>query len=252
VYPNAEPSEDSFDWEYWASLEDPPPSPRPTSPKEFGQADENQAEHAQQPNSGSSTDSEFDWHYWTNLEDPPLTRPAPPKEFGQAHENQAEHAQRPNLNPGPPKSTDSDFDWEYWMNLEDPPPSNPRLPAKLDSDRNSMAAYQSPPYPLPPTEFDRDHDVNPSSPSSYPSAASSPTRTEFYSADTSLTDPEPEGEMVPGPPPTPESADPSDHQSLSAQSQPVDLQAAIYAAKGKAMQSRRISGTSRDVWNVAL
>jgi hypothetical protein len=67
---------------------------------------------------------------------------------------------------------------------------------------------------------------------------------------------ETENEVAPGPPPTPELADPelnSDPQSLSANSQPVDLQNAVYAAKGKAKakQSRRISGTARDVGNAA-
>jgi hypothetical protein len=42
-----------------------------------------------------------------------------------------------------------------------------------------------------------------------------------------------------------------DHQSLGADSQPVDLQAATYAAKGKAKVSRRISGTATDVRNAA-
>lgn len=65
---------------------------------------------------------------------------------------------------------------------------------------------------------------------------------------------ETEKEVAPGPPPTPELADPelnSDPQSLSADPQPVDLLHAIYAAKGKAKQSRRISGTARDVGNAA-
>jgi len=48
---------------------------------------------------------------------------------------------------------------------------------------------------------------------------------------------EPEDGVVPGP----------DHQSLSADSQPEDPQAAIYAAKGKAKESRHISGTARHV-----
>ena len=69
---------------------------------------------------------------------------------------------------------------------------------------------------------------------------------------------EPENEVVPGPPPTPESSDP---QSSSAGVQPEDLRAALYgnedlqaakyAEKGKAKDSRSISGTARDVGNVA-
>jgi hypothetical protein len=57
----------------------------------------------------------------------------------------------------------------------------------------------------------------------------------------------PEDEVVHGPPTSPD----PDHQSLSTDSQPVDLQAAIYAAKGKAKVSRRISGAARDVGNHA-
>jgi len=54
--------------------------------------------------------------------------------------------------------------------------------------------------------------------------------------------------------PSPELTDPEphlDYQSLSTDSQPVDPQATIYAAKGKAKESRRISGTTRDVGNAA-
>jgi hypothetical protein len=60
---------------------------------------------------------------------------------------------------------------------------------------------------------------------------------------------EPENEVVHGPPTTPEPADPElppDHQPLSEDS----FIAAIYAAKGKAKQSRRV-GTARDVENAA-
>jgi hypothetical protein len=64
--------------------------------------------------------------------------------------------------------------------------------------------------------------------------------------------PEPEYDVIHEPAPTPELTDPelhSDHQSSSADSEPVDLLAAIYAAKGKAKESRHISGTARDVGN---
>jgi hypothetical protein len=57
-------------------------------------------------------------------------------------------------------------------------------------------------------------------------------------------------------PSDPELTDPElhlDHQSLStdSDSEPGDPQAAIYAAKGKAKLSRRISGTARNVGNAA-
>jgi hypothetical protein len=57
--------------------------------------------------------------------------------------------------------------------------------------------------------------------------------------------------VVPGPSPSPDAELHSDHQSLGAASQQVDLLGAIHAAKGKAMVSRRISGTARDVENAA-
>jgi hypothetical protein len=62
---------------------------------------------------------------------------------------------------------------------------------------------------------------------------------------------EPEDEVAPGPSPSPDAELHSDHQSLGAASQQADLLGAIYAAKGKAKVSRRISGTARDVGNAA-
>ena len=62
---------------------------------------------------------------------------------------------------------------------------------------------------------------------------------------------EPEDPVLPGQPTSPDPELPLNHQSSNSDSQPVDLQAAIYAAKGKAKDSRGISGTARDVWNVA-
>jgi hypothetical protein len=55
-------------------------------------------------------------------------------------------------------------------------------------------------------------------------------------------------EVAQGSPPSPELADPElhlDHQSLSMDSQLADLQAAKYAAKAKAKESRHILGTTR-------
>jgi len=69
---------------------------------------------------------------------------------------------------------------------------------------------------------------------------------------------EPEYEVFHGPRPSPELTDPElhlNHQSLSTDSPgpspPVDFLAAIYAAKGKVNESRRISGTTRDVGDAA-
>ena len=217
--PNPGSSTDSyFDLNYWF-----PPPLRPASLKEFGKAHENQVENVQQPNPGPSRDSDFDWNYWSNLEDPPTPRPASPNEFGQAHD----HVQQPN--PGP--STDSDFDWHYWLNLEDPPPSNPRPSTELtSSDPSSTTEFYSASDPGSPKK----PEIPPPPP------------------DPGLPK-EPEVEVVPGPPPSP--LHPGfnlDHQSPSTGPQPVvDPAALLYAMKGKAKQSRHISGTTRDVENAA-
>jgi hypothetical protein len=57
--------------------------------------------------------------------------------------------------------------------------------------------------------------------------------------------------VVPGPPPSPEPELQLDNQLLSADRQPVDLEAAINKVKGKTKELRHISGTARDVGNVA-
>ena len=66
---------------------------------------------------------------------------------------------------------------------------------------------------------------------------------------------EPENEVLPGPLPNPDPEHNSGHQSSSADSQPVDPEAAAaaarYALKGKAKVERRVSGTARDVGNAA-
>jgi hypothetical protein len=221
--PNPVPSTDSyFDWNYWF-----PPPPRPASPTEFGQA---QAEHVQQPNPVPSTDSDFNWKYWQNLEDSP---PASPKGISQAHENQAGQVQQPN----PVPSTDSDFNWEYWQNLED---SRPASPKEIGQAHGNQAEHVQQPSPVPSTDsgFDWEYWQNledspppkPGSPGEYPGPMVHPTSPGAGS----LT--EPEDEVVPGPP-----SSPYHYQSSSAGIQPTDVRAAIYAAKGKAKESRRVS-----------
>jgi hypothetical protein len=216
THPGPDPN---FDWDHWTNLEDSAP---PKQPKLFDH--ENQVEHAsvQQPNPGSSNpgpsnpgpsaDSDFDWNYWTNLVNPPPLRVlAPPKEPGLAHENQVKDVQQPSR-PGP-----SDLD-SGWMSLDDLSGGPPRLAAS-------------------PEEFGQAHEyqaghVQPSNPG--PS-----------------TEPKDEG-VPPGSPPLPNPEPGLDHQSSSEDSQPLDPQAAaLYAAKGKAKQLRRVSGTIRDVGNAA-
>ncbi|KAN0105466.1 hypothetical protein V8E52_010992 [Russula decolorans] len=128
---------------------------------------------------------------------------------------------RPLIHP----SADPEFDWEYWKNADDPPPE----PYQVDPLNPPSTSGYAPSPPEPEHEV-----VTPSSPSS---TLGSPK--------------EPEDEVVPGPKPSPDPELHLDHQSLSADSQPVDLQAAIYAAKGKAKETRRISGAGIDVGNAA-
>jgi len=110
--------------------------------------------------------------------------------------------------------------WSYKTGAHVPQPNpNPRPSTEFDSDRNLMSAHQP-----------EHEEVTPPSPN-----LGSPN--------------EPEDEVVPGPPPSPDLELHLDHQSSSADSQPVDFQAAIYAAKGKAKESRRTSGTARDGGN---
>jgi hypothetical protein len=141
----------------------------------------------------------------------PLYTPTADYDFTKAH------ALQPNPHPRPSdSSTGTDFDWNYWMNSKDPP--SPR-PASLN-------------------EFGQDHEYYQVEHSSSPSEGS-------------LTESEPDDDVVHEPPPSPDPELHLDHQSLSADSQPVDLLAAIYAAKGKAKETRRISSTARDVGNAA-
>jgi hypothetical protein len=156
------------------------------------------------------------------------------------HEWTGAHVPQPNLNPNPDlslnlnptplihPSADPNFDWNYWINAEDSPPPEPVSP-------NEAHVYQ----------------VDPPNPPSTSGYAPGPSPTEpKHEVETppssNLGSPkEPEDEVVPGPLTSPD----LDHQSLSADSPPPDLQAATYAAKGKAKESRRISGTARDVRN---
>ncbi|KAF8502828.1 hypothetical protein F5888DRAFT_1120726 [Russula emetica] len=248
---------------------------------EHGSDHELTGAHAPQPNLNPNpkkrplTDPEpdFDWNYWmnkVNKEDPPRPRPAPPKEFGQTHESQpaseVEHVQQPSpgtapeeeslseeeltsedewaaldsldklirqrpaspkefgqaheyqvehvQQPKPGPSADPDFNWHYWMNLEDAPPSRPS--SKLSIPESSKPELsKSGPSNL------ESSNPEPSNPG--PSNPSLPTEPELHPND----------------------------QPLSADSQMDDVQAALYAAKGKGKQLRRISGTARDVGNAA-
>ena len=109
-------------------------------------------------------------------------------------------------------STDPDLDWNYWTSLEDSPSPRPASQEGFGQAHKYQVDLLSPP-----------------STSGY---APSP--------------PEYEPEVVTPSPPSSNLGS----LSLSADSQPVDAQAAaIYAAKGKAKVSRHISGPAIDVEN---
>lgn len=249
--PNPEMAEDSYsDWNYWTR----PPLLKPLwpSPEDFGQAYENQVDHVHQPNPGPSADSDFDRSHWVNHEDPAspgqnqaqhVEQPNPglsaDPDFDWEHWANHEDPPPPRPvsskppNPKPLKKLGLKLKkwanrWKNLINLRRPrpgsskpgppiPPSNPRLTTTLDSDRDSMAAPQRPPYPLSPTE---NHSDGGSLATPPPPDVLSPK------------DQEPETEV---PPPTPELTNP-ELQPSSADSQLVDpqAQAANYAAKGKA------------------
>ena len=144
-----------------------------------------------------------------------LTTPLLPQWFGKPDP-------RPLIDP------DDDFDWDSWLNAPDPPPDpRPKRP---------------PPGPASPKEFGDAHwyKVDPAHPPSTSGYGPSPppAMPEENEAVTPTSDPEspdlsplkqPEDEVLPGPPPSPDN-------------QPVDLQAAIIAAKAKA----KVPGTTRD------
>ena len=149
------------------------------------------------------------------------------------------HAPQPNPNPNPRPSTDPDPDPDsesstdpdpdldlnsgYWTNLEDLPPPRPALP----------------------NEYGQAHEMEHST---SPNLGSQKEPAEYY-------------EVVHEPPPSPElpvtnhpelhhldhpasQSSSADSDSDSKPSVLLDLQAAIYAAKGKAKESRRISDTA--------
>ena len=188
----------------------------------------------------------FDWDEGTFIS--PLNSP-PPSEYFPDHEYTAAHAPQPQWQqqPNPYSSADPSFDGEYWMNSGD------SSPQKTASPPNALLEGQASGYAPSWPEFNSSPGSEVLSPSP---GAGSPTWPEHGSSSESehgtstepkhRTSTEPEHEVVHGRPPSLELTDP-EHQSLSANSQPVDLQAIIYAAKGKAKESPHISGTARYV-----
>ena len=289
--PDFEGPDPNFDWAKWMS--------DPESPKGIGLAPEHQMVHGQQPNPGPSTDPDpnfegpdpnFDWAKWMSDQESPTKS----KEYGLPSEHQVGNPWvLPSTGPNP------DFDWHSWTSLNDPLTRMPSLrpgsmketdpnrwgipgseltTKPLDSSPNLNEAQQPPPFPMPSTELDKDHDLNTPLPypsttdfysyrypgsvmqppsqdpwlptvpehevSTQPSTPGAESPTEFEHEEEvgppspNLGSPkEPEDEVVPGPPPSPNPEYSSDHQSSSADSQPVNLQTAInYVLKSKGKQ----------------
>jgi hypothetical protein len=154
--------------------------------------------------------------------------------------------ERPQPRPKPSPLADPDFDWEGWMNAPDPSSSGQRHPS-LPSSFGGAHWYKVDPKDQPSSSGH-----GPSPPIGEPEneVVTSPSSPNLGSESPK----EPEYEMAQEPLPTPESTDPMLHldpQSSSSDSQPVDLQSIVYAAKGKAKQLRRISSSTRDVGDVA-
>jgi hypothetical protein len=165
-------------------------------------------------------------------------------------------AHAPELNPNKRPLTDPDpeFDWDYWMSVEDPKPPGPAPPKRPKYENQVSDMYAQRPSPGSSTEWDseytdsddaassnevyQEHRVQPNSrPSteSEPEVVNSPLPNLVGSPDDRV-------EVVQRPPSSP---NPELHQPSSAGSEPVDLLAAINAAKGKA----NFVGTARDVGN---
>jgi hypothetical protein len=222
-------SSDSDD--YLVSYDLPPPMRvKPVSSEEFGQTLENPVEHVQQPSSGSSTDWDSEvadgWHAFALDELPlpkladPLTGSSSPLGYASDHESTGAHSPRPN---------GQVFDWDYWKNLEGPPPRMPASQKEFGQANENQVVHVQQPNPRP-------SNPGPSDPGPSNPGPSDPGPSNSGPSNPELTDPELH----------------LDHQLLStdSDSQPMDhLQAAIYAAKGKAKELRRIPGTARDVGN---
>jgi hypothetical protein len=134
---------------------------------------------------------------------------------------------------------DPNFDWNFWMNHVNRPGQGPASPKEFGQASGYQAEHVHQPDPVPSTASDSNRIYSPA-----PVSVVHPASTSEGSKK------EPEYDVFYGPRPTPELTDPELH--LDDQSLSLDgVQAAIYAAKGKAKESRRISGTTRDVGNAA-
>ncbi|KAN0123156.1 hypothetical protein V8E52_003109 [Russula decolorans] len=132
----------------------------------------------------------------------------------------------PNKRPWTDMNPDPDFDWDFWMAYVNRPRLGSASPKEVGQTSEYQAEHVQQPAPGPST--DSGFDLN------YPPVPVSVVHPPSTSAELP-TGPEHEGN--PGSDKEPE--------------YDVDPQAALYAAKGKAKELRRISGTTRDVGNTA-
>ena len=215
-------SESDYEWLFDSNGEPLVPLPSPTS-TEFGSDHETNWERVPKPNPNSNPgpstqagpDPDFDWDHWMDLEDlpPPKWPKIASEEVGQVHENQVDNMPLSN-----PPWRDMDFDWNHWMTLEDQPPL--KRP-KLASSKELGQAYWHEDQVVQVQQQPNPGTTNPGLPT------------------------EPGHGVVTAPSPNTGSPKELDDDE--------DAQAAaIYAAKGKAKETRRrasIPGTARDVVN---
>jgi hypothetical protein len=151
---------------------------------------------------------------------------SPDDEFAEAHW----HPPPPKPNSGSWSSTESESstdlgpDWDNWINSEDPPTPRPAAPKEFGQAHADQVGHVDPP--------------SAHSPLSGAGSPTEPGESEVIQVTTRLP---------------PLASPDSGLNSFSADSQPEDLRtailAAIYAARGKAKESRHISGTAGDVGN---
>ena len=224
-----------------AHAANPLPGAGPPSSKDIGLAPEHQMGHVQQPAAGPPTlDPNFDKGPWKPYPKPWTAARIDRNRWGIPGSE---------LTTGP----DPNFDRDGWLSLDNPLPPAPEpidpnrwgkpgslLTSKpLDPSPNwKVSAHQPSPNPMSSTE--PAHEVV-TPPSTGAELATEPGH-EVGTPSPNLGSPkEPGDEVVPGPSSSPAPESSSDHQSSSADSQPVDLQAAtdnVLNSKGKQIAER--------------
>jgi hypothetical protein len=189
----------------------------------------------------TDTDPDFDWGYWMDKDSPPRPRPVPPKEYGQAHDFQLEVEHVQDESPWPSPGTSTEEEWETFDALDKVLRQGSASPEEFGQAHEYPVEYVQQPKPGPSADpdFNWDYWMNLEDP---PPSRPSPSKL-------SIPESSNPGPSNPSLPTEPEFH--PDDQSLSADDQMDDIQAAIYAAKGKGKQLRHISGTARDVRNAA-